>query len=153
MQEYSIYWIKEEVAAHYFHKNELLCRFLKEFQTEPHKLYLKLQFAYITYAFHFEEIANYLKHHCPENTMVRINDNNVELVNNKQEYITLHIEKDNITFRCKSLEEAENILFPTMRSFHPCLFVVGNTTYNHGWLEPVHLKLNLLNQDVLCSLH
>jgi len=150
MKEYSIYWIEEEVAKHYFHKSDILLRFLEEYEDEPNRKDLKAQFVYITHHIHFHEISNHLNKYLTENMTIHTNGNRIYL-NKDGHSILVQVDKGCLNFRCKHLEEAVMVLFPMLRDFYPYLFVQGKNVSNYGWISPILQKDNVQLRQVLYS--
>ncbi|WP_158701740.1 sporulation inhibitor of replication protein SirA [Lentibacillus sp. Marseille-P4043] len=151
MGNYSIYWIKEEFAYRYFHKSGILYRFLKEYQTNTERTDLKNQFNYITKSFPAASLLTHIKNHLQTRKNIMVNGKYIEMFTNDSHYITLHIQEKQINFRCEMLHDAEKLLFPALRSFHPCLFIVGNDLDNYGWISLVSMERAYLHGQVLYS--
>jgi hypothetical protein len=149
MYTYSIYWLTEEVAIRYFHKSGLLYRFLKEYIKQPNRIDLRKQFEYITYRFCREEIVAYMKQQKRINCIDYIDKRNMKLYN-REAFITLHIDERQLKFRCETLEDAEELLFPLLRRYEPMLFIVGENICNFGWITPF-LKYRQTEEEVLFS--
>ncbi|RDW19568.1 hypothetical protein CWR48_07550 [Oceanobacillus arenosus] len=140
MFEYSIYRIREEIANHYYHKSDILYRFLKEYEQNSGQLYLHGQFLYITNKFIQKNIEYYVDNFLPKNVSHKTEQTRIEIFN-KRKSITLHINKNCLNFRCESLHDAEELLFPVLRKFDALLFVIGRKHENYGWISP-NTKLN-----------
>lgn len=52
-------------------------------------------------------------------------------------FVFLQLHEHYLTFYCDTISDAENILFPFLRLFHPYLFVVGISVDDYGWMTPV----------------
>ncbi|WP_156289145.1 sporulation inhibitor of replication protein SirA [Oceanobacillus salinisoli] len=150
MYDYSIYWIKEEISNHYFHKSDILYRFFKEYQNNQNNVDLRNQYLYITNDFDKEIIISHIKNYLKDHVRLHINKAYLEIYNNKQ-YISLHIGKKQLKFRSGSLQDAEDLLFPMLRIFQPFLFVVGNTHQNYGWISPMKIPRGEQRTQVLYS--
>ncbi|MFC2946893.1 sporulation inhibitor of replication protein SirA [Virgibacillus sediminis] len=154
MYEYSIFWIKEEIANNYFHKSDLLYRFIYEYQRNHRRPDLKDQFNYITNSFSVSNLVTYLKT-CRDlgfvgSEKISIRGNMVEIYLNEK-YISLQIKEKQLQFVCKTLQDAEDLLFPLLRKFDNKLFVVGNNHRKFGWISPIQ-QLNVsLSGQVLYS--
>ncbi|RDW17752.1 sporulation inhibitor of replication protein SirA [Oceanobacillus chungangensis] len=140
MYEYSIYRIREEIANHYYHKSDILYRFLKEYEKNKELLYLHGQFLYITNKFTQKKIELYLNKYLAKTISYITEQSKIKIFNEKQS-ITLHLNKYCINFRCESLHDAEEFLFPVLRKYDSLLFVIGNQHVNYGWISPIS-KLN-----------
>ncbi|GAA0417717.1 MAG: sporulation inhibitor of replication protein SirA [Bacillota bacterium] len=150
MYTYSIYWIKEEVANHYFHKSGVLYRFLKDYQMNSDRKDLAMQFNYITYPFSYSEIINHLTNY----RHLRILEQNEEKglkIYSRDAFISLHINENQLKFRCKSLQDAEELLFPVLRQMQRLLFVIGDNIQNFGWLAPILTHSKNQEEQVLYS--
>ncbi|MFD2045744.1 sporulation inhibitor of replication protein SirA [Ornithinibacillus salinisoli] len=152
MKEYSIYWIKEEFAAHFFYKSDILYRFIKSYLLHETREDLSLQFEYITNNFPNASIISHIKKHVPNNISYQINGNDIKIKDDSQ-YITLHIYEKHIKFRCESLQGAEKLLFPVLRLIYPFLFIVDEEGSNFGWISPVTTSMMHHDRQVLYSYH
>ncbi|MGG4178574.1 sporulation inhibitor of replication protein SirA [Virgibacillus pantothenticus] len=150
MYTYSIYHLTEEVAMYYFHKSSILYRFLREFESLPYRADLRRQFEYITDRIRYDQILLSIQRHESTNLFVNIDKDKVSLYNRKA-FISLHISEKQLKFHCKTLESAEELLFPILRSYHPLLFVVGDNIKNFGWITPLLEYSRLEQNEVLYS--
>ncbi|SHG60413.1 sporulation inhibitor of replication protein SirA [Virgibacillus sp. Bac330] len=136
MHMYSIYHLTEEVAKNYFHKSSLLYRFFMELKSQPNRSDLRRQFDYITYPICYKGILLTIQRFNSANLFVNIDKHRVSIYN-KKACISLHIGEKHLKFHCETLEIAEEILFPILRSYQPLLFVVGDNIQNFGWITPI----------------
>ncbi|CDQ39915.1 MULTISPECIES: sporulation inhibitor of replication protein SirA [Virgibacillus] len=150
MYTYSIFWIKEEVATHYFHKSGILYRFFKDYQTDPEREDLSKQFKFITYEFNENVVIDYLKKN-ETFTMMKQDNHHTLKIYNKETYISLHMSEKQLKFRCKTLQDAEALLFPMLRQFQPLLFIVGDNIQNFGWIAPLLRYSKTGREQVLYS--
>ncbi|WP_067728921.1 sporulation inhibitor of replication protein SirA [Oceanobacillus damuensis] len=150
MNEYSIYWIKEEVAKSYFHKSDILSRFLREYEAEPDRNDLKTQYLYITRQVRFKEILAHLNKNQAKHITVH-SVGKMIYINQNDHSILLQVEGGLLNFRCKNLQEAVMLLFPMLRDFHPFLFVQGKNVPNYGWISPIIQKTSAQVRQVLYS--
>ncbi|KKE78448.1 sporulation inhibitor of replication protein SirA [Oceanobacillus caeni] len=150
MYDYSIYWIKQEVANHYFHKSDILYRFFEEYRYNKNRIDLRRQFLYITKSIEKDIFISILKYNLKDDVHINQNDSIIELYNNRY-FISLHIEQKQLKFRSRSLQDAEEILFPILRLIHPLFFVVGHTNQKYGWISPIRFPRNIERNQVLYS--
>ena len=150
MGHYSIYWIKEEFAYQYFHKSGILYRLFKEYQANRKDADLQKQYNFITNVFPVSPFKIHLKYRLDNQYTFYANGNQVE-ISGKYSRITLHIYRKQINFRCNMLLDAEDLLFPALRSFHPSLFIVRNDLPNYGWIAPFLHESTHLDGQVLYS--
>lgn len=137
MNKYSIYWIKQEVAEDYFYKGDILYRFLKSYQNDKSRQDLSTQFRYITYDFCENELAEHIKVY-NQHVSIKSHYSNQEVTLCKNDqYILLHVSDSHLTCMSRSLHEAEEMLFPILRMFHPLLFIISHTENNYGWISPL----------------
>jgi hypothetical protein len=135
MNTYSIYWIKEEIANHYFHKSDILYRFIISYQCNKARNDLHMQFNYITRFFSYEKLISHMKkHYFNTNTRLHINGSHITICKNGS-CISLLIKEKHIEFRCDALQDAEELLFPMLRKFQRLLFITGKNDF--GWISPV----------------
>jgi len=152
MDEYSVYWIKDEIATHYFHKSGILYRFIKQYHNNKERTDLKLQYAYITNYFLLDHLVNHFKRFNRDDLSIKINGDKVEIRKDKH-LISLQISKKHLQFRCCSLRDAEELLFPILRDFEPSLFITGNNIDNYGWISPLVDVRKYDQREVLYSRH
>ncbi|MFD1850288.1 sporulation inhibitor of replication protein SirA [Oceanobacillus bengalensis] len=150
MYEYSIYWIREEIASHYFHKSDILYRFFGEYQDNSNRIDLRKQYLYITNRFSKNTMISHISMHLKDNVNFHMKGSSMEIYTDRQ-YISLHISEKQLKFRSGSLQDAEEILFPVLRIFQPFLFVIGNTDEKYGWITPVKLPKAERENRVLYS--
>ena len=150
MYEYSIYRISEEIARHYYRKSDLLYRFLKEYQSDTERLYLQAQYIYITQYISQALLESDIKKYVPTDVYYQFNRKQIEIYN-KNKSITLQINNNCIHFRCESLHDAEDFLFPVLRIFEPFLFVVNHSLENYGWISPITKTKQYEENQVLYS--
>lgn len=136
LNHYSIYWIKEEFAHHFFHNSEVLYRFIKEYQMNKNREDLERQYEYITLDFPKSSLISHITNNHPNNSNMKVEGNRLKIYKDIQ-YISLHIQKKKINFRSEMIHDAEELLFPALRLFQPYLFIVGNDLRNYGWISPV----------------
>lgn len=141
MQTYAIFWIKDEYAHHYFYKIDLLNQFIKTVEADKQDDLLASQWKEVTHCFDADVFRHhiYSQLHCDCHLQVK---GDQIVIYSKKHFITLHIEKNQIKFLCQTLTEAETLLFPLLRSFHPFLFVSGCNLNQYGWLSPYTAALN-----------
>ncbi|SHF53801.1 sporulation inhibitor of replication protein SirA [Ornithinibacillus halophilus] len=155
MKEYSIFSIKEEFARRYFYKSDLLFRFIKTYYSEMDRKDLSLQFKYITNHFQSTSMITHIKKQLMKQNSAHIQqiDTNLYQINQGHDYITLHVSEKQIKFRCESIQNAEKLLFPSLRLYYPYLFVVDHNYQNYGWVSPVSSKITYTREQVLYSQH
>lgn len=150
MYEYSIFWVVDEIANHYFHKSDFLYRFFREFQSNQERKDLKKQYDYITNDFTKDILISHMKNHYQKSPSLQIKGPQIEIYKNKQ-YIALHISEKHLRFRCETLQDAEELLFPVLRQFQLSLFIIGNNIQNYGWISPKINTSNYHSEQVLYS--
>ena len=150
MQEYSIFWIIDEITNHYFHKRDILYLFLKDYQNNPEREDLKIQHDYITKEFPKDILMSHIKKYYQKRLYLQMKGAQIEIYKNKQ-YITLHISEKHLKFRCETLQDAEELLFPVLRQFQLSLFIIGENTSNYGWISPILATSKHQGEQVLYS--
>ena len=150
LDEYSIFWIKKEFAYHYSHKSDILFRFIRSYQENEKRQDLSGQYNYITNHFPRRKLIHHVTQFCDRRDKIKIHDHQLEISNNHR-YLALHIYEKQLTFYCDSLDTAEDLLFPILRSFHPFLFIIGNNLENYGWISPITKRRQFNNRQVLYS--
>ena len=137
MNKYTIYWIKQEIAQHYFFKCDILYRFLTSYQDNKNRQDLSIQYRYITHDFDKSHLAEHIKAYDDHLSIkTHQNDQGMTLYKNNQ-YMLLHIDQSYLTCICTSLHDAEDMLFPILRTFHPLFFIISHTENKYGWISPI----------------
>lgn len=151
MDNYDVYWIKKEVAYHYFQRNSVLYQFIKEYKQKSDRPDLKRQFEYITRTFPINKLANHIIEIYQKcNIEIKGSTNSLEIIDNRYN-IALHMNEKHLEFRCKTLFDAEQLLLPVLRSFHPFLFIMCEEMDNYGWITPIVWNEKRINEQVLYS--
>lgn len=153
MKVYSIYFIQKEFALHFYQKSEILYRFIQSYQRQRQNKELEKQFHYITLDVSKQQFMKHLQESIRKNVKITVNNEQIEL-SEKGLFITLELEKKAIKIYCQSLSEAESLLFPLLRTFHPYVFVIGNefNYYKHfGWISPITKTKLHKNDQILYS--
>lgn len=148
VNKYSIFWIKEEVAQRYFYKSDILYRFLKSYQSNKGRQDLSKQYNYITHNFPEEALIEHIKKNNHSISIKTLSDKQKMTLYKNNQYILLYVYDSHLTFLSKSLHEAEYLLFPILRTFHPLLFIMSHTHINYGWISPVP-NIKYKNRQVL----
>lgn len=152
MNEYTIFWVIDEIADHYFHKSDYLYRFFKDFQNNKERNDLKIQYDYMTNNFPEETLISHMERYNENGSMLQIKGPQVEIYK-KTQYIALHISKKHLKFCCETLQDAEELLFPVLRQFQLSLFIIGENTHNYGWISPILASSKYQSEQVLYSYH
>lgn len=150
MREYTIFWVIDEIANHYFHKSDYLYRFFKDFQNDQERNDLRIQYDYMTIEFPKELLVSHIENAYKGKSILQIKGPQVEIYKNKQ-YIALHISEKHLKFRCETLQDAEELLFPVLRQFQLSLFIIGDNTHNYGWISPILATSKYQSEQVLYS--
>src|SRR5699024_401811 len=106
--------MKKEFAYKYFHKSDILYRFIRAYQQEKYRIDLGMQYNYITNSFSTDKLITYIKKSSPEIMNILSQGNQLEIYKNMQ-YMSLHIHEKHLNFRCETLHDAEDLLFPSLR--------------------------------------
>lgn len=149
MKKFLIYCIKDEFAEHYYYKSDVLFRFLKSHREKRTRKDFNLQFDYITKDFPDNLIYQLISQLRHVNSMQFFkHDNHLKLYGDYYD-LSLYIYEKQLTIHCQSLYEAEAILFPALRLFHPYLFIIDNHFEEFGWLSPDKNKFTLTEKKQL----
>src|SRR5690625_5669218 len=116
--------MKKEFAYQYFHKSYILYRFLRAYQQEKYRKDLTMQYNYITKSFPADKSITYIKKSSPKRVNILSQGNQLEIYKNMQS-MSVQIHERHLNFRCETLHDAEDLLFPSLRRFHPFLFKIG----------------------------
>ncbi|ALX47846.1 sporulation inhibitor of replication protein SirA [Lentibacillus amyloliquefaciens] len=136
MNQYTIYWIKEEFALFFYHRSDVLYRFIKSYESDQYRDDLAMQFKYITIDIPQDNLISKIKEHVPSTAHVDVKSDTIKIYRDMQ-FMSLHIEEKRIKFRGDIIHDGEDLLFPVLRSFQPYFFVAGYNTYNSGWISPI----------------
>lgn len=110
------------------------------------------QYNYITNKFSTELLVNHLKKALQQPGSVKQDKNTIKIYSkNKNSHIVLHIYKKHLEFYCKNLNEAEELLFPALRTYQSLLFITNNKTDDFGWISPVINNYEFKNSPKLYS--
>ncbi|MDO6451143.1 sporulation inhibitor of replication protein SirA [Oceanobacillus profundus] len=150
MMEYAIYWIKEDVARSYFHKSDILHRFLKEYEANPTRKDLRDQYIYITHHISLQAIAAQLNSQALNQMSIQTDGHMLYLTKNDI-MIRLHAENGRLHFQCNELQDAAMLLFPMLRNCYPFVFVQGKKAPNYGWVSPITQKNSVRMRQILYS--
>lgn len=148
MRTYIGYWMKEEVACHYFHKSEILYRFLRDYQLNSAGENLAMQYRYITDYITVPQLIDHLKKQTKHHISKK--ENQLQIGGIAQS-VSLHIDEKHLKFRCETLHDAEALLFPLLRTFHPYLFIIEDNLANYGWITPITMNREYKKEQVLYS--
>lgn len=148
LRGYTGYWVKEEVACHYFHKSEVLYRFLRDYHLHSARKELQMQYNYITASLGTSQLISHIKKHTRNN--VSLTGKQLKLGKNAQS-VALHIHEKHLKFHCETLYDAETLLFPVLRTFYPYLFIIENNLANYGWITPITMNRVDKKEQVLYS--
>lgn len=150
MNEYDVFWINEEFSYHYFYKSGILYRFLNSYQNNKDRMDLSTQFRYITYTFPEEILHAHLRKPDPFREILQTKHNQFTLYQNEQS-VVLYIYEHYLKFQCETLHDAEDLLFPILREFHPYLFIMNVNKQDYGWLSPSTKRNELKTKQLLYS--
>lgn len=150
MNEYTGFWIKEEFAYHYFHKSDILYRFIRDYQQDKNRNDLAMQYYYITNSFSKSSLISHIKRYRQHRTNIETVGDQLKIHKNMQA-MSLHIHEKHLKFRCETLHDAEDLLFPALRLFHPFLFIIENNLENYGWISPITMNREYKKEQVLYS--
>lgn len=153
MKEYHIYWIKDEFADHYYYKCDLLYRFIQAYQENNVRIDLALQFNYITSNFPMDLLNAiiYKLKKSPSIRIIKAGNNQLDLRSEKS-YLKFYINKERLILQCDSLQDAEKILFPSLRGVYPYLFVINPHYNEYGWISPGINKFSIVEEkEILYS--
>jgi hypothetical protein len=135
MDEYSIYWLKDVVTEEFFYKGGVLYQFFEQARLKKDDRMYQKQYDYITKKFVAEDLIDHFKRLCLNGQVIEINNQHLQITRDNQ-IITLQIYNKHLQFRCRTLKDAEELLFPILRDFHSSLFVAGENVHNFGWITP-----------------
>ncbi|MFD0957016.1 sporulation inhibitor of replication protein SirA [Virgibacillus alimentarius] len=147
LNTYTGFWIKKPVAYHYFHKSEILYRFIKNYQQNKSRKDLIMQYHYITKKFSKSTLTSHLK---DQNLKINTSGNQLDILNNNYS-LSLQIHEKQLDFCCETLHDAEKFLFPALRSFHPFIFIIDTNMDNFGWISPITMNREHKKEQVLYS--
>lgn len=153
MNEYTVYWIKGDFSYHYFHKADILYRFIKAYEENKDREDLFAQYYHITNYFPRTPLISHIKAYHEEKDIdvtIEIKYNTLKIYGVRQS-ISLYIFEKHLTVYCETLNDAEVLLFPALRTFHESLFIKGNSLGESGWISPKIKKAAHKKGQVLYS--
>ncbi|KGX93319.1 hypothetical protein N781_11695 [Pontibacillus halophilus JSM 076056 = DSM 19796] len=139
MREYSIYWVEEEFAYHYFHKTSVLYDFFASYKENPQLDQMKSQFRFVTKYIPLELIVEHVSKRIsnsvhlsfyPEQSKLRLKKGHqkIELIQASGREIKLYAE---------NIHQAEVLIFDYLRSFHHSFFISDEAYNQFGWIAPI----------------
>lgn len=134
LHEYVIHWIRREFAHHYFYKSDILYRFIKEYENNLNRDDLKKQYEYVTNDFSKSSIIRCIRQFIKNKGSITVNGNHLFLMDSHTS-IDLHVFEKQIYLKCENLIDAEELLFPALRTLQPYLFITGVNLDNYGWMD------------------
>src|SRR5699024_3758735 len=117
--------MKKEFAYQYFHKSDILYRFIRAYQQEKYRKDLAMQYNYITNSFSTDKLITYMKRSSLKRVNILSQSNQVEICKSMQ-CMSLYIHVKHLALRCETLLDAEVFLLPSLPRFHPFLFIIEN---------------------------
>src|SRR5690625_152227 len=117
--------MKKEFAYQYFHKSDILYRFIRAYQQEKYRKYLTMQYNYITKSFPADKSITYIKKSSPKRVNILSQGNQLEIYKNMQS-MSLHIHEKHLNYRCETLHDEVEHLYHSFRHFHQLLFIINN---------------------------
>ncbi|SFD78529.1 Protein of unknown function [Lentibacillus persicus] len=136
MNNYTIYWIKEEFALFFYHRSDVLYRFIKDYESDQYRDDLAMQLQYITIDLPKTKIVSRILKQLPS-TVHTEEEAGTLYIYRDLKCISLHIEEKRINFRGDIIHDGEDLLFPVLRSLQPYFYVAGQDSYNSGWISPI----------------
>lgn len=135
MERYRLYWIEKEVANYFYHKGDILYRFLLEYR-RANNYYTSIQYEYVTNNIPHKDLVNYIIESCNSNNIVVRQKGSKLKLSDGYLKVELKINEKSIDIYAKTLLCAENIVFPILRSFQSSFFIVGEDKEEYGWISP-----------------
>ncbi|HEY4601646.1 MAG TPA: sporulation inhibitor of replication protein SirA [Cerasibacillus sp.] len=132
MQIYSIYWIKETFAKHFFYKSDIVYRFIKTYHATKRDDLVR-QFQFITHSFSEATVQSQLTKYLAKKYQIQYEGNSV-IITSTTFTMTVYIYEKYIVLYCHSLEEAEAVLFPIFRLLDLNFFIMSHTHPRFGWI-------------------
>lgn len=150
MRTYKLYWIQSKAAHHFYHKGDVLYRFLLE-HLYKRKEHTNIQYEYITNDIPHDEIINFIiekgKHF---NINVDRNGDFLILYLDETK-VKVQIKKRSIEVITQTLHCAEKVIFPILRSFEQSFFIVGEAKDEYGWISPLQTYRQNIPRERLYS--
>jgi len=150
LNEYFIFCIKEKFAVHFFHKSDVLYRFLKSYQQNKGNADLYNQYHYVTNEFPKSLLLSHINTYHRPDVHIHIQNNKLVLSTSTQD-MTLYICDKHLRVCCKTLQDAEDLLFSSLRLFNPFLFVTCFSIKKYGWISPIMLSHQAHHEHLLSS--
>ncbi|MFC0525011.1 sporulation inhibitor of replication protein SirA [Pontibacillus salicampi] len=139
MREYVIYWIKDEFSVHYFHKTNVLFQFFQEWRQHRGSSIYEQQFQEITKPLPLEILVQHVSKKIRKPVELSFHEQEASFyINYKGKTLQLIQQNDReVRFYAESLHQAEEILFNTLRTFHPSFFIIDTAYSHYGWIAPI----------------
>ncbi|WP_407271488.1 sporulation inhibitor of replication protein SirA [Radiobacillus sp. PE A8.2] len=140
MHKYAMFWIKEEFCYQYYYKSDVLHRFLNQCLTNR-SIVLDTQFNYVTQPISFTQLLKHIKNF---HLHIKIDqDGNTMTLKKHGQSLCIHIEERYLMIDCNTVQEADNLLFQPLISFHRNFFIIEKGTINNGWIAPAKKEMIL----------
>ncbi|TCT26667.1 uncharacterized protein DUF2522 [Melghiribacillus thermohalophilus] len=142
MDKYSLYWLKDDFAFHYYHKSDVLYHFLFQYQMQSTDSIYEKQFQFITRTLPKEAIIEHLQSRLGNRYHVYTDKRRIDI---RYDYVNVKIDcyDKEWVIHSSSLQEAEIMFFEALRGYHPSFFVVNYDQEQYGWLSPIKKELIL----------
>lgn len=149
MLRYSVFWIEEEFSYHYFYRAEILYRFLNGWQEPVKSADYNSQFNYVTRILPVSEL---ISHFSSAGSAISVEKtSNVLSFHSGRQRLTLSVEERIIHAECEFFQEAEALLFQSLRKFDDNFFAVETSQENYGWISTGKKRNHALNHQLLYS--
>lgn len=141
MKQYTLYWIKETFSTHYYHKSDILNRFIQQYEDEPEHCVIK-QFQYITRVIPFHGLLHYLKKQLNNTIEVDGSGGNTIFIKIQGEELKIDWCESKLLITSPN-DHISIVCFNILRNFDSSIFIVENdqNQRNYGWVGPLK-KLN-----------
>ncbi|HLS35667.1 MAG TPA: sporulation inhibitor of replication protein SirA [Bacillota bacterium] len=152
MKKYKLYWIQKEVANYFYHKGDILYRFLLEY-LQSKSYHTIIQYDYITKEMPHSDLIMYIKEKCKLHNIEVIQKEQTIQLQQKETIINVMINDTNIEIFSRTIHCAEKVIFPILRTFEPSLFIVGEAKNEYGWIAPFRHEERFKTNEKLYSMY
>ncbi|MFZ3587820.1 sporulation inhibitor of replication protein SirA [Bacillus sp. DJP31] len=140
MREYTIYWIEEEFAHHYFGREKMFYHLFEEYTSAIGELrpILNKQVNYVTKPIPVLHINQFIQNEMKTKTNYRfIEELHIFQANKNKSKATLHVSEQHLTLVGTGEYEAEMTFFELLRKWDSRFLAVDTNQMRFGWLTPI----------------
>ncbi|MFD2638410.1 sporulation inhibitor of replication protein SirA [Piscibacillus salipiscarius] len=135
MYQYHLYLVKSDYAKHFYYKIDTVYRFLQEQMMDQPSKSAQGQYKLVLDKVYAKDLFLHLNYWKDQDIHINMNRNHINLMDCKQS-ISLTVNDYSISISAETIVDLDQILFRSIKTFHPHVFVVNYETYECGWITP-----------------